>query len=396
MKYCVVIVDGAAGSPLPERRGKTCLELARTPNLDAMAKEGVLGLARTIPDGMEASSSNACMSVLGYDPGKYRLGRAAIEARSMGVPAGEGDVLFRCNLVTVQDGKMQDYSAGHISTEEARQLIEALNKALGSDAIHFYAGLSYRHIARLKGGQDSLLAECTPPHDISGQPIKEFLPRGKGSELLRDLMKRSEAILKEHPVNKARQARGESPATTIWLFWGSSIAAALPTFKQAYGLEAAVTSAVDVIKGLAGMMGMQLLEIPGVTDGMDNDFAGQASGALDSLKKNDLAVIHIEATDEAGHVGSVEDKVAAIERADNEVISRLRAWKGGALRVLVMPDHPTPILTRTHNADPVPFMLWGAGLKSNGAKRFTEKEAAGTGLFIDPGYSIMARLILTK
>ena len=361
-----------------------------------MAKQGILGLARTIPDGMEASSSNACMSVLGYDPDRYRLDRAAIEARSMGVPVGEGDVLFRCNLVTVMDGKMQDYSAGHISTEEACLLIEALNKSLGTDALHFYPGLSYRHIAKIRGRQDTLQAECTPPHDISGQPIKEFLPRGKGSELLRDLMKRSEVVLKEHPVNQSRQARGESPATTIWLFWGSSIAAALPTFQQAYGLKAAVTSAVDVIKGLAGMMGMKLLEIPGVTDGMDNDFAAQASGALAALKKNDLAVIHIEATDEAGHVGSVEDKVAAIERTDSQVISQLRAWKDGALRVLVMPDHPTPIVTRTHNADPVPFMLWGERFTSNGAKRFTEKEAAGTGLFIDSGYSIMGKLIVTK
>jgi 2,3-bisphosphoglycerate-independent phosphoglycerate mutase len=393
LKYVVVIIDGAAGSPLAERGGKTCLELAKTLNLDAMAQKGMLGLARTIPAGMEPSSSNACMSVLGYDPSHYLIGRAAIEARSMGIPAGKDDVLFRCNLVTIKDGRMEDYSAGHISTDEAKQLIEALNKTLGNDTLHFYPGVAYRHIARISGRQDTLQAECTPPHDISGKPIAGFLPKGQGSEFLLDLMHRSEAVLQEHPINAARRARGEFPATTIWLFWGSGIPAALPAFKQAYGLNGVVTSAVDVIRGLALMIGVKVLEIPGVTDGMDNDFAGQAKGALAALEKNDLAVIHIEATDEAGHSGSIEDKVAAIEKTDSQVISRLRDWKGDALRVLVMPDHPTPIVTRTHNPDPVPFLLWGEGFASNGAKRFTEKEAVQRGLFLDPGSAIMSRLV---
>ena len=396
MKYCVLIMDGAAGSPVSDHGGKTCLELAKTPNLDAMAKQGMLGLARTIPAGMEPSSSNACMSVLGYDPDRYRLGRAAIEAKSIGVQVSEGDVLFRCNLGTVRDGKMTDYSAGHISTEEARELIEAVDKALGGNALKFYPGLAYRHILKVKGRPDALEAQCTPPHDISGQPIKEFLPRGTGSAFLLDLMKRSEAVLKDHPVNKARVARGDSPATTIWLFWGSSVASSLPTYKKAYGLKAAATSAVDVIKGLAGMMGMELLEIKGVTDNLDNDFAGQASGALAALDKNDLVIIHIEATDEAGHVGSVVDKVAAIEKTDAEVAGRIRSWKGGLLRVLIMPDHPTPIPTRTHNADPVPFLVWGEGIASNGARRFTEKEASKTGLFLDPAHSIIGRLLVTE
>ena len=396
MKYCVLIIDGAAGQPLREHGGKTCLELAKTPNLDAIAQKGLLGMARTIPAGMEPSSSNACMSVLGYDPSLYRLGRAAIEARSMGIPIGDGEVLFRCNLVTVKDGRLEDYSGGHISTDEARQLIEALNEVLGSDTLHFYPGVNYRHIAKIKGREDTLLAECTPPHDIPGKSIDEFLPHGSGSDLLLDLMKRSEAVLREHPVNVARQARGELPANMIWLFWGSGKESALPTFKQTYGLEAVVTSPVDVIRGLALIIGMELLEIPGVTDDLDNDFAGQAAGALAALNENDLVVIHVEATDEAGHVGSIDDKVAAIQKTDSEVVSRLRGWKGGALRVLVMPDHPTPILTRTHNPDPVPFMLWGEGFASNGAKRFTEKEAARTGLFLDPGCSIMSKLVGKK
>jgi 2,3-bisphosphoglycerate-independent phosphoglycerate mutase len=396
MKYCVLIIDGAADLPVPGRGNKTCLELAETPNLDAMARKGELGLARTIPEGIEPSSSNACMSVLGYDPNVYRVGRAAIEAKSLGISFNKEDSLFRCNLVSVVDGKMADYSAGHITTEEARQLITAINGALGNDTLHFYPGLAYRHIARMMGRQDVLQAECTPPHDISGKPVKEYLPKGPGSKFLLDLMKRSEKVLKEHPVNIARKARGELPATTIWLFWGSSLSTGMPSFKQTYGLDAVVTSAVDVIKGLAGMLGIDIIGIPGVTDGMDNNFTGQAEGALNALKKSDMVVIHVEATDEAGHEGSVDEKVKAIQITDREIIGRIIAWKREPLRVLVMPDHPTPIVIRTHNADPVPFMLWGEGIVSNGAKRFTEKEAVRTGLFLDPGFGIMSRLIDKK
>jgi 2,3-bisphosphoglycerate-independent phosphoglycerate mutase len=395
VKYCILIMDGASGLPLPERGGKTCLELAHTPNLDAMAREGVLGMARTIPPGMEPSSANGCLSVLGYDPQVYRLGRAAVEARSMGIPIGEGEVVFRCNLVDIDDGKMRDYSSGHISTGEARQLIDALNESLGSDTVHFYSGLSYRHLAKIRGREDTLLATCTPPHDIPGKPIKEFMPRGSGSGLLRDLMRRSEDVLREHPVNAARKSRGELPANMVWLFWGSGKEPDIPAFKQVYGLEAVVTSAVDVILGLARMTGMGVLEIPGVTDGLDNDFAGQVSGALSALDEYDLAVIHIEAPDEEAHAGSIDRKIEAIQRIDDEVVSRLSARRGDALRVLIMPDHPTPIEIQTHSPAPVPFLLWGEGFTSNGAKRFTEAEAVKTGLFIDPGYNIMGRLVGT-
>ena len=393
MKYCVLIIDGAAGLPLPERDGQTCLELAHTPNLDAMVPEGILGLARTVPPGMEPSSACACMSVLGYDPKIYYRGRAAIEARSMGIPIEDGEVVFRCNLVTVRDGKMWDYSSGHISTDDAQQLISALNQSLGNDNIHFYPGVSYRHLCKLKGRKDTLLATCTPPHDIPGKPIDDFLPHGRGSELLRDLMRRSEAVLRDHPVNIARRARGDNPATMIWLFWGSGQVPDMPAFKQVYGLEAALTSGVDLLQGLAQMVGMEVLDIPGVTDGPDNDYAAQAAGALKALDDRALVVIHIEAPDEAAHAGLIDDKVEAIQRADKEVISRLRSWREGALRLLIMPDHPTPIKTQTHSPDPVPFMLWGPGFTANGARRFTESEAAKTGLFIDPGYNIMSRLI---
>jgi 2,3-bisphosphoglycerate-independent phosphoglycerate mutase len=272
MKHAVVIIDGASGLPLPEHGGRTCLELAHTPNLDALAKEGVLGLVRTVPPGMEPSSACACMSVLGYDPKIYYRGRAAIEARSMNIPIGDGEVVFRCNLVAVRDGWMWDYSAGHISTGEARELIAALNDGLGSDSVHFYPGVSYRHICKLKG-KEALLATCTPPHDIPNKPIKDFLPRGKGSQILRDLMKRSEVVLKDHPVNVRRRSRGDIPATSIWLFWGSGKVPDMPLFKLVYGLTAAMTSGVDLLRGLAQMVGMAVLDIPGVTDGLDNDYA---------------------------------------------------------------------------------------------------------------------------
>ncbi len=393
MKYCVLIIDGAAGLTLTGRGGKTCLELAHTPNLDAMAKEGTLGLVRTVPPGMEPSSACACMSVLGYDPVVYYRGRAAIEARSMGIDIGEGEVVFRCNLVAVRDGRMWDYSAGHISTDEAREVIETLNESLGNEGIEFYPGVSYRHILKLKGHEDTLEAICTPPHDIPGQAVSEFLPKGTGSGLLRDLMAQSETMLRSHQVNVARLSRGDVPVTTIWLFWGSREAPEMPALKQVYGISAAMTSGVDLLRGLAKMAGMEVLSIKGVTDGLDNDYAAQATGALEALGRYDMVVIHIEAPDEAAHAGSIDNKIEAIQRVDAEVVSRLRSWRGDNLRVLVMPDHPTPIMTQTHSADPVPFLLWGSGFKSNGAERFTEAEAGRTGLLIEEGYRIMGRLV---
>ena len=395
MKYCVLIIDGAAGWALPERGGKTCLELARIPNLDAMAQQGVLGLVRTVPQGMEPSSACACMSVLGYDPKIYYRGRSAIEAKSMGIQISDNEVVFRCNLVAVRDGKMWSYSTGHIDTAEAHVLIAALNEKLGSDRIHFYPGVRYRHILKMKGREETLMATCTPPHDIPDKPIADFLPQGPGSEMLRDLMERSKAVLAEHPVNLARKARGDIPATMIWLFWGSGKIPEMPPFKKAYGLTAAMTSGVDLLRGLAQMASMDVLDIPGVTDGPDNDYVAQANGALKALDKYDLVVVHIESPDEAGHSGLIDEKVEALERIDKEVVGRVSSWKLGKLRVLALPDHPTPIKIQTHTGEPVPFMLWGPGFESNGAKKFTEAEAKNTGIFIDDGFNIMNKLIRT-
>ena len=393
MKYCVVIIDGAAGLPLPERGGKTCLELAETPNLDALAGEGVVGLARTVPAGMEPSSACACMSVLGYDPRVYYRGRSAIEAKAMDIAIGEGEVVFRCNLVGVRDGKMKSYSAGYISSEESKELISALNEDLSNDSVHFYPGVSYRNILKLRGHEETLSAQCTPPHDIPDKPVAEFLPKGKGSQILRELMQRSEAVLKDHPINAERVAHGDIPATTIWLFWGSGQVPEMPSFRKSYGLNAALTSGVDLLKGLGKMAGMKVLDIAGVSDGPDNDYAAQANGALRALEEHDLVVVHIEAPDEAAHAGSINDKVEAIERIDKEVIGRLRSYQKDALRVLAMPDHPTPIKIRTHSPEPVPFLLWGKGFKPNGAREFTEAAAKGTGLLVADGYKIMGKLL---
>jgi len=392
MKYVVLIIDGAAGLPIPEKGGKTCLELARTPNLGAVAKQGMSGLARTVPEGMEASSACACMSVMGYDPVTYYKGRASIEAKSMGIDIGKGEAVFRCNLVSVIDGKMRDYSAGHIPTPQAAEIIGSLNEELGSKDIIFYPGVSYRHILKIKGHEETLKAVCTPPHDIPGRPVKDFLPKGPGSGLLIDLMARSETVLKRHKINEKRLSRGDMPVTTTWLFWGSGEVPEMPSFTKTYGMKAALTSGVDLLRGLAKMAGMEVLNIEGVTDGPDNDNAAQASGALEALKKNDLVVIHIEAPDEAGHEGLIDEKIKAIEGIDEQVVGRLRQYEGD-LRVLVMPDHPTPISVRTHTPDPVPFLIWGKGIEPNGANRFTEAEAKGTGVFIAPGYKIMGKLL---
>jgi len=333
------------------------------------------------------------MSVLGYDPKAYYRGRAGIEAKSMGITLEQGDVVFRCNLVAVRDGKMCDYSSGHISNGEAKALIAALEDSLGNEKIHFYPGVGYRHICRIKGQEDTLLATCTPPHDIPGKPIDGFLPHGPGSELLRDLMARSEDVLREHPVNIDRRSRGDIPASMIWLFWGSGELPDLPPFKEVYGLHAAMTSGVDLLRGLAKMLGMKTLDIAGVTDGLDNDYAAQAAGALVALKEFDLVVIHIEAPDEASHAAAIDDKIEALERVDREVVRRLRDWDRDDLRLLVMPDHATPIPIKTHAPDPVPFILWGPGFQANGASAFSEAEAKSTGLFIEEGHTIMGRLI---
>jgi 2,3-bisphosphoglycerate-independent phosphoglycerate mutase len=392
MKYVVLIVDGAAGLPIKEKNGLTSLEAAKTPNLDIMAKQGMLGLGQTVPPGMEPGSAVACMSVIGYDPKIYYKGRASIEAASLGVTVGAGEAVFRCNLVNTAGGKMNDYSGGHITSEEAAEIVTTLNEKLGTDDVIFYPGVGFRQILMFKGHEDTLKAICTPPHDISGREIKDYLPRGTGAELIQDLMTRSETIMKNHKINLERARNGLVPITSIWLFWGSGKASAMPTFRKSYGLKATMTSAVDLLKGLAKMAAIDILNIKGVTDGSDNDHAAQAEGALKALDDHDLVVIHIEAPDESGHGGHIDQKIGDIEKIDKEVVSRLLKYKGD-LRVLVMPDHPTPLSLRTHTPEPVPYLIWGKGIKPGAAARFTENEAKKTGISTADGYKIMETLL---
>ncbi|MDD5703409.1 MAG: cofactor-independent phosphoglycerate mutase, partial [Dehalococcoidales bacterium] len=298
-------------------------------------------------------------------------------------------------LVAVRDGKMWDYSAGHITTEEAAELIAALEKDLGNADVRFFPGVSYRHIVKLKGCPEAVEAVFTPPHDIPGKEVSPFLPHGPGSEILIDLMRRSEPVSKEHPVNLARKSRGEIPANTIWLFWPSGQVPELPPFRQVYGVKASMISGVDLLRGIAQMAGMEVLKVPGVTDGPDNDYVAQANGALQALEKQDLVVVHVEAPDEAGHGGSIEQKVEAIEKTDREIISRLRGYRADQLRLLIMPDHPTPIDVQTHTPEPVPFLLCGPGFPSSGARRLTEAEAKDSGFFVEAGYGIINKLIKT-
>lgn len=393
MKYVVVIIDGAADRPLKQHDGKTPLELAHIPNLNRLAREGTVGLTNNVPEGMEPSSAVACMSVMGYDPIKYYRGRSAIEAKSIGVPVGENDVVFRCNLVAIRHECMWSYSAGYISTDEARQLIQSLNEKLGNEKVRFFPGVGYRHILRLTDAPETLQAKCTPPHDIAEKPIAPYLPSGPGSGILIDLMRRSREVLEKHPVNLRRIVTGGIPAHQIWLFWGSGKIPEMPSFKDEYRLAAALTSGVDLLKGLAKMTGMEVLDIPGVTDGLDNDFEGQIKGAVESLKHNDMVIIHIEAPDEASHDGSIEKKVEALEKIDKSVLGYILNLNNYRLNILVLPDHPTPIEIKTHSAEPVPFVCWGQEFHSNGARLFSEMEAKRTGLIINPGCNLM-RLFL--
>lgn len=388
MKYCVLITDGASGWGLKEQGGKTALELAHTPNLDKMARNGFMGLSANVPPGMEPSSACACMSLLGYDPEIYYKGRAAIEAVSMGVSVAPDEVIFRCNLVSIIDGKMASYSAGHISSQEASELLDAVSKQLGSERVKFYPGVNYRHLLKLKGMGNTANALCTPPHDISDREVSPYLPQGEGSLILNQLISSSQQILRDHPLNLHRQSQGKLPANSIWLFWGSGPIPPMPPFKKAYGLDVALTSGVDLLRGLGLMMDMKILELHGITDGLNNDFSGQMQGGLSALRDNDMAVIHVEAPDEAGHAGSLSDKVKAIELIDEFMVSKLLSYPED-IRVLVMPDHPTPIKLKTHVAEPVPFLMWGKGFSANGVSRFTEKEALKTGIIFEKGCTLM-------
>lgn len=403
MKYIVIIGDGMADRPLKELGGKTALQKALTPNMDRLAASGISGRVRTVPSDMHPGSDVANLSILGYDPHRYYSGRAPLEAASIGVKLGKNDIAFRCNLVTLKYNRnrtrmiMEDYSSGHISTEEARVLIKDLQAELGTKLIKFYPGISYRHLMIWSGGSADL--ECVPPHDITGKDIAEYLPVGSGEELLRKIMIDAADILTDHPVNRKRIKKGKNPANSVWL-WGQGKKPVLPRFRRKYSIEGALISAVDLTKGLGIYAGFRLLEVPGVTGYLDTNYKGKANAALKALKDVDFVYIHVEAPDEAGHSGRIADKIRAIEDFDRLVVGTvLRGARAlGDHRILLLPDHPTPVELRTHTGDPVPFVLFDSrALKKNKGIQFNEEIVdRADALSFEEGHKLMDFFIRGK
>lgn len=388
MKYIILIGDGMADYPIEELGGKTPLEFVNTPNLDKIAGSGELGLFATVPPGFSPGSDVANLSVLGYDPRKYYTGRAPLEAASIGVKLGPNDIAFRCNLVTLvkKDGAtvMDDYSAGHISTEEASEIITDLDKALSKEGIRLYPGTGYRHLMVWSGAAKNL--KTTPPHDISDKKIDDYLPKGSIADKLIRLMVLSQEALKDHPVNKKRTGKGKKPATSIWL-WGQGSAPQMPTIKERFGVEGAIISAVDLMKGIGIYAGLEVLKVPGATGYIDTNYKGKAEYALNILEKKDFVVVHVEAPDEAGHNGNLKDKLQAIEDFDSKIVGPILRGieKFGEYRIIVLPDHPTPIALKTHTPDPVPFAMCTEGLKYEemGSSKFSEREAGESGVLVE-------------
>jgi len=392
MKYAVIVPDGMADYPLEVLDGKTVMEAAHTPNMDKLARLGEVGMLRTIPEGMEPGSDVANLSLFGYDPSKCFTGRAPLEALNLGIELDEKTWAFRCNLITVEDGKLLDYSAGQIPTDEARPLVEALDRELGNDQLRFHTGVGYRHIV-IDGSGGDFDVVTTAPHNVMDEPIGSNLPRGAGAEKLLVLMEASRAVLAEEPVNRARVARGDRPANMIWL-WGQGKAPSMQPFKERFGVTGATISAVNLVHGIARALGMRSIDVPGITGYYDTDYAAKGRAALRALEDVDLVFVHVEAPDEAGHNGQADEKVLAVERIDEMVVGPVAELvvRGENLRALVAPDHYTPTVKRTHSREPVPFLIAGGGVEPNGAKAFSEKEAARTGLQM-AGWDAMGRLI---
>jgi len=387
-KYAIIVPDGAADEPLEEFGNKTVLEAAETPNMDKISTEGRQGLVQTVPTNMEPGSDVAQMSLLGYDPNKYYSGRAPIEAAARDIKLSLNDWVFRCNLVTIADGKMVDHSAGHISTTEAAKLINELEEQLGSKQINFYAGISYRHLLVFRGMDFDV--QTYPPHDFIGKPIKKILPRGAGADILIDLMARSQQLFDGHDINKVRKDLGENQVSSIWL-WGQGKKARLDSFQKKFGLRGAAITAVDLVRGLAKLIGFDLINVPGATGFVDTNYQGKGSAAIKALEKYDLVFIHIEAPDEASHEGNPEMKKKAIEQIDKHIVGPvLQALQNyERWRVLVLPDHPTPIRSCAHSGEAVPFAMAGSGISGILHEPFSEPNAAKSGLRVDKGFELM-------
>lgn len=389
MKYAIILPDGAADEPVAELEGRTPLEAARTPHIDWIAANGRQGLVVTAPAGFAPGSDVCTLSLFGYDPRKDYDGRAPIEAAARGLPVGDGEVVFRCNFVTIHDGCMLDFTAGHISQPEADRLIADLNAKIGGETCRFFSGVSYRNllVASPPGG---FKVKCTPPHDIPDRPIKDHVPTGTGAEWIWAIMERAQAILTDHEVNLVRRDLGDNPATDIWL-WGHGRPKPLESLEARFGIRGAAIAAVDLIRGIARNAGLHLIDVPGATGYLDTDYAAKGRAAVEALDEFDLVVVHVEAPDEAGHQGNAGAKVAALERIDECVVGPMiqRLRREPQWRVLVAPDHPTPVRTRVHSAAPPPFCLAGHAIQPVVRKPFSEKNALETGFLVDPGRELM-------
>lgn len=403
MKYLVMLFDGMADTPVEELYGKTPMQAAVKPNTDLLAKSAYVGMCRTVAPGLKPGSDVANLSVMGYDPKKCYTGRSPLEAASIGIDLKSSDVTLRCNLVTLSDDEpyenktMIDYCAGDISTAEAAEIIKTVDKKLGVPPYKFYSGVSYRHCLVVNGGTTDL-GDITPPHDISGRVIGEYLSKSENAAPLIDLMKKSNTFLKDHPVNIERVKKGLRPANSIWL-WGEGTKPAVENFFNKFGVKAAVVSAVDLLKGIGKCAGMEVPEVKGATGYIDTDFEGKAEAGIKAFKSGcDLVYMHFEAPDECGHRGEAQNKVKAIEYIDTRAFTPLLDYlknSGEDYRILIMPDHPTPIATKTHSGEPVPFMIYDSRKKLGGVDTFTEETAKNTGNFVEHGPDIM-KILLEK
>jgi 2,3-bisphosphoglycerate-independent phosphoglycerate mutase len=397
MKHLILLGDGMADYPIDALGGKTVLEYANTPHMDRIAREGTLGLIDTIPPGLPPGSDVANLSVLGYDPNQCYTGRGPLEAASMGIALSPEDIAFRCNLVTLRDDVdpvMDDFTAGHISSPEAKAIIADLEIALGSETFSFHPGVGYRHLLVWKGGEAELVA--TPPHDITDKAIGSYLPHGQGAETINRLMRLSRDLLADHPVNRKRMERGLKPATSIWL-WGQGRAPRILKMMDRFRIRGGIISAVDLLNGIGVYAGLEVLPVEGATGYIDTNYRGKAEKALSALKELDLVFIHVEAPDEMGHEGNVEGKVKAIEDFDAQVVGTVLQGIDnlGPFRIAVLSDHPTPLSLKTHVSDPSPFAVLSslAGENQGRGTDFGEATARGTGNLISPGYRFMETFI---
>jgi len=395
MKYAIIIPDGCADEPQESLGGRTPLQAANVPHMDAIVKAGVVGRANNVPPSLPAGSDVANLSLLGYNPLEHFTGRAPLEAAAQGIPLAAADWAIRCNIVTVEDQTMKSFTAGHISTEEATRLLATAQEQLGNSELTFYPGVSYRNLLLYRPGSGTAPfsndTRTTPPHDLTDKSVLDDYPRGPGGGMLVELMSASVGIFADHPVNAERKAAGKPVATNIWL-WGQGRAPALESFQQKYGKTGAMITAVDLLRGLAALVGWKRIEVPGATGYLDTDYAAKGRYAIEALKDVDIICVHVEATDEASHEGRGDAKIKALEEIDSKIVGPLHEAlkKYGDYRILVSPDHPTPIRTKTHSHGLVPLAICGTGIKPDGAQTYDEVAAAASPIAFDEGYKMMS------